>query len=216
MPSSPVLAERAYQRLREAIVHGELRPNQRLVEAELCELIGIGRTPVRTALHMLEDQSLIVKQRTSWTVREFNVSDIQDVYEARMAMEGFAARLAATRASDEELARIVAILDEHERLEELPPEQQVTLNEAFHTAISAASGNEHLIRLMERNRRFAFDHTAARLYTPEDYRIGHQGHREIAAALMRRDAESTEALVREHYRIALEALATQVGGLARA
>ncbi|WP_406636722.1 GntR family transcriptional regulator [Amycolatopsis sp. WGS_07] len=210
MPSNPVLAGRAYQALRDAIVRGEFRPNQRLVESEVCELIGIGRTPVRGALQMLEDQGMLIKQRQSWTVREFGAADIRDVYETRMALEGYAARLAAVRASDAELAAIAAILDEHEHLELLPPEEQVTLNLTFHEAVSRASGNDHLVRLISRNRQFSFDFNAAKKWSVEDYRAGHQGHRDIADALRRRDADGVEDLVREHYRVAMEAFVSQL------
>ncbi|WET76550.1 GntR family transcriptional regulator [Amycolatopsis sp. QT-25] len=211
MPSNPVLADRAYQALRDAIVRGEFRPNQRLVESEVCESIGIGRTPVRGALQMLEDQGMLVKQRQSWTVREFSAADIRDVYETRMALEGYAARLAAHRAGDAELAAVMAVLDEHAHLELLPPEEQVTLNSTFHDAIARASGNDHLIRLIGRNRQFSFDFNAARRWSIEDYRAGHQEHRDIAEALLRRDADGVEDLVREHYRVAMEAFVSQLG-----
>jgi DNA-binding GntR family transcriptional regulator len=212
MPSSPVLANRAYELLRDSIVRGELRPNQRLVEAEVCERIGIGRSPVRNALSALADQGFILKQRTSWTVREFGVHDIINVYETRMALEGYAARLTAERATDLELGAIEKILDSKESLEFLPPDEQVELNDAFHGSICGASGNEHLMQTIERNRQFAFDHNAARLWTPEDYRIGHQGHRDIAAALLARQADKAEELVRDHYQTSLKTFLAHLSG----
>jgi DNA-binding GntR family transcriptional regulator len=215
MPSSPVLANRAYELLRDSIVRGELRPNQRLVEAEVCERIGIGRSPVRNALHALTDQGFIIKQRTSWTVREFEANDIINVYETRMALEGYAARLAAERATDAQLVAIEALLDTKESLELLPPDEQVELNNTFHGSICDASGNEHLMQMIERNRQFAFDHNAARLWTLEDYRIGHQGHRDIAAALVARRVDMVEDLVRDHYRISLETFLAQLTGRRR-
>ncbi|WP_418060741.1 GntR family transcriptional regulator [Pimelobacter simplex] len=205
MPAPAVLAQKAYEAVRTGILSGDLRPNQRLVEAEVCDLIGIGRTPVRGALQMLENHGYLIKQRSSWTVREFGPQDIKNVYETRMALEGFAARLTVERATDEEIARIAAILESHADLETLPPDEQVSLNSSFHDAIADASGNEHLARLIRRDRHFAFDYSAAKRYTADDYRHGHAGHHEIVAALQARDADAAERLVVEHYRLALEA-----------
>ncbi|MEV0228645.1 GntR family transcriptional regulator [Nonomuraea sp. NPDC050786] len=207
MPREPVLADVAYKKLREALAHGTLRPNQRLVEAELTELFDIGRTPIRSALLALENQGLIIKQRTSWTVREFGPADIRNVYQVRMALEGFAARLTATVAEDGTLKKIEQILAGHgDKLGTLDADAQVKLNADFHGSIARACGNPHLIAQIERNQQFHFDFHTARLYTAQDYAVGHASHHEIVGALLRRDPDAAEELTRAHYELSLKTL----------
>lgn len=207
MARQAVLGDKAYRALREAIAKGTLRPNQRLVEAELSDRFGLGRTPIRTSLKMLEDQGLVIKERSSWTVRDFGPEDIRNVYQVRIALEGYAARLAAQVASDDELAAIENILTRHgDDLATLPHDAQVDLNAQFHGAIASASGNPHLVSQIERNQQFHFDFYTARLWTHEEYQEGHGGHLAIAQALRDRDPEAAERLAREHYQFSMDTL----------
>ena len=84
-----------YAQLQRAIVQGQLRPNQRLIEAELAETLDVSRTPVREALQRLAFDGLVSRHRRGWVVREHGVDEIKDIYACRAALEGYAARLAA-------------------------------------------------------------------------------------------------------------------------
>jgi DNA-binding GntR family transcriptional regulator len=88
--------------LREAILSAELRENKRLVEDELADWLKVSRTPIREALLLLENEGMVERNR-GWIVREHNPAEIQARLECRLAIEGFATRLAATRRSDAEL-----------------------------------------------------------------------------------------------------------------
>src|SRR4051812_11951844 len=103
------LATEVYEQLRRAIVEGSIRPNERLIEADLAERLEVSRTPIRESMMRLAGDGLIVAHRRGWIVREHSQDEIREVYEIRAALEGFAAGLAAQRASDEELAGIQAI-----------------------------------------------------------------------------------------------------------
>ncbi|MGP5931206.1 GntR family transcriptional regulator [Corynebacterium glyciniphilum] len=207
MARHAVLGDRAYQEIRGAIARGDLRPNKRLVEAALSEELDIGRTPIRTALTMLEVHGLVTKERTGWVVREFSADEIRDVYQVRMALEGFAGRLAANNAPTEELASIKRILTDHgDKLTTLPDDQQVEVNNNFHTAIAKASGNPRLISQIESNQQFHFDLYIARLWNRQDYEEGHDSHFDIAQALTDRDGDGTERLIRDHYSYSLTRL----------
>src|SRR2546430_2516572 len=89
-----------YVQLRRAIVQGQLRPKQRLVEAELAETLEVSRTPIREALQRLALDGLVSRHRRGWVVREHEADEIKDIYACRAALEGYAARLAAVAASD--------------------------------------------------------------------------------------------------------------------
>lgn len=102
--------------LRAAIVSGKLQPNQRLVEADLTLQLGVGRSAVRTALARLEQEGLVELERHRGArVRLVTHAEAVEILEARAALEGLAARHAATRARPTDVSDLYAILDEMRR-----------------------------------------------------------------------------------------------------
>lgn len=107
------LSDRAAYRIRELIVSLELPPGSPISERELMERLGLGRTPVREALRTLAQEKLVeVYPRRGIVVSPVDVGDLASLSEARMALEGFAARCAAERAGAEDRALARALLDE--------------------------------------------------------------------------------------------------------
>jgi DNA-binding GntR family transcriptional regulator len=99
-----------YGRLRAAIVGGELQPNERLVELELSERLGIGRTAIRTALVRLESEGLVARERHRGAkVRLVDEQEAVEIVQARAVLEGLAAHHAALRVTDAEIAHLRAI-----------------------------------------------------------------------------------------------------------
>lgn len=193
-----LLADRVYERLRTAILRGEIRPNQRLIEAELARQLEVSRTPVRESLQRLQRDGLVDGGREGWVVREHTAAEIREIYETRAALEGYATRLAAERGPDELLAEVVRIHGGGPRPSEVPREEIVAYNMAFHEAVFRASGNERLIRLIQLNREFYFNYRIATLYTDEELEASIRGHQAILDAVLRRDGDRAEALAREH------------------
>ena len=194
------LASRAHDRLREAILRGDLRPNERLVETELAGWLEVSRTPLREALQRLASEGLIESRRRGWAVREYTASQVREIHEVRAALEGMAALLACERASD---AQIQEIVDFHhhqnrEKLEMPASDYLVEYNDAFHQAIDAASGNERLNHFIRRNREFFFTYRIASLYSDEESRASLSGHDEVVEALMARNGEQAEQAMRRH------------------
>lgn len=92
---------RAIARLREEITSGRFRPNERLVERELCELLDVSRTLIREALRQLEAEGLIiVAPNRGPFVAPLSLEDAAKIYEIRGVLEGMATKLFAARASD--------------------------------------------------------------------------------------------------------------------
>lgn len=205
---SPPLGSTAYQRLRWDIVHGVLRPNEALIEGELSERLGISRTPVRESLQRLADDGLIVMRRRRWYVYEHTADEIREIYEIRAAQEGFAARLACQRATDEQIAGIAAAAAEVDRS---GADDWVAANDDFHELINAACGNRRLVELIGKSRLFHFNRRLASGYSPDQRARSAAQHRAIVAAFTARDPAAAEALVREHVLDAADIAARIIG-----
>ncbi len=96
-----------YDRLKEMILTGRLRPSERLPESRLAERIGVGRTPLREALMKLEEEGLVIGQRNvGYTVVDLNVEAVCDLLVVREALDACAAELACKTATDDDLDAI--------------------------------------------------------------------------------------------------------------
>lgn len=195
--SKPPAGRSAYDRLRWDIVHGVLRPNEALIESELSERLGISRTPIRESLQRLRSDGLIVMRRRRWYVYEHSASEIQELYEVRAALEGFAGQLACHRATEQQLSDIkaAAVAIDHVDLE-----QRVSVNDAFHDLINEASGNTRLIEQIRQNRLFHFNRQLSAAYTDTELAQSSAQHASIVTAVVGRDAARAEELIRQHIR----------------
>jgi DNA-binding GntR family transcriptional regulator len=83
--------------LRDEIIQGKIRPNERLIAVDLAERLKTSRTPIREALQLLEAEGLVVAAKRGYVVREHTRDEIVEIYEVRASLEGMAARLAAQK-----------------------------------------------------------------------------------------------------------------------
>ena len=196
--------------MRADIVHGTLRPNQRLVEVELAERLGVSRTPVRETLQRLTLEGLVQRNRGGWVVHEHSPEEIRSIYEVRAALEGYAAYLAAERATADELDALADLYPAGDAVLALGPDEHVERNERFHDGVIAAAGNARLAQLTRASRQYYFNHRIARRYDAVETRESIDGHRRILAALTRGDAGAAESLAREHVDYALEIVLTKI------
>jgi len=201
------LAERAYRRLRDAIVDGSLPGGERVSERSLAHSLGISAQPVREALQRLEAEGMVVTlPRRGTLVAEFGPERLAEMGLIRVALEGTAAGLAARRADPANLAEL------HRRLRAMRPLAQDEIprlaeaNEDFHEVIHRMSGNAFLVRSLEALR--AYDHfgrVRALRSTPQEPRLAWREHAGILAALRRRDPVQAEARMRAHVQRSLAA-----------
>lgn len=193
----PSLSERAYAQLRDQIIRGALRPNERLVEGDLAARLGISRTPVRDGLLRLAAEGLVHRDRAGWVVHEHTREEIRSLYEVRAPLEGYAAFLAAQRASAEELKNIEALLPE------AGPAGQVSAELAerdtsFHLAIATASGNQRLVDAIRQAGEFYFTYRLAGLFYHDPTVHSASDHAALVDALVARDPGRAEEITRRH------------------
>lgn len=198
-PPSLPLATWVFKHLRAGIVEGRIRPNTRLVETALAAELNISRTPVREGLHRLAAGGYVISGRGGWVVREHTDREIQEIYETRAALEGYASRLAALRATGDELDAIAQTHGaEGRHLLRISRAELIVVNDAFHNAIVAASGNQRLVEIIGHNRDFYFNYRIADIYTDDEIEAFVVQHEAIMGALWDRDGHRAEVITRRH------------------
>ena len=139
-----------YQYLRELIITRQLEPGSRLVEEDLGEKLHASRTPIREALRKLELEGLIKQHKgRGLEVGEISLEVAMDLYALCTMLDGYAARLVATTATEEELSELHSLLDEMEFcIDRNEKDRERILHRSFHLAIYRASKNTRLSKLL--------------------------------------------------------------------
>ena len=191
-------SDEVYEKLRLAIVTGEIRPNAPLIELDLANALKVSRTPIRESLQRLAADQLVVPRKRGWAVKEYSAQEIQESYEVRAALEGYAARLAATRASDDEIAAITGIQRLRDAETNPTREFRVRTNRQFHDGIIKAARNDRLAEAIYRSGRFYFNERIAATTSREDFAANQSDHARIVLALQSRDPAGAEEAMRSH------------------
>jgi len=191
-------SDEVYEKLRLAIVTGEIRPNAPLIEVDLANALNVSRTPIRESLQRLAADQLVVPRKRGWAVKEYSAQEIQESYEVRAALEGYAARLAATRASDGEIAAITGIQRLRDAETNPTREFRVSTNRQFHDGIIKAARNDRLAEAIYRSGRFYFNERIAAITSREDFAANQSDHARIVLALQSRDPAGAEEAMRSH------------------
>lgn len=198
------LADEVYRRLRDDILMGRVRPRDHLVEVDLATRLGVSRTPVRESLQRLAADGLIVSHRRRWVVREHTLDEIKDMFEVRMALEGYAARLACQRATDEQVETLLAFFADRPEPGEGTSGWFVDFNTALHGMITEAANNLYFQRLSDSNRFYSFANHLAMQYGAEDLAESNRQHEAILAGIAGRDPDLAEREARRHVEFSLK------------
>ena len=214
-------AARVFAFFRDRLLAGELKAGDRLLgERELSLALGVGRPALREALRSLAmlglldiqhgrgafvraaDASVLGQALTLCLAPEPNILD--DILQARIAVECQAIRLACQRASERDLASIAATLDTLvDSLDD--PERGAEADHAFHLGIVRASGSAALMKIYEAISPLLMrSHVGRRRDTFDEPTItSHLGdaHREVFLSLARRDPDEAERRLRDHFTI---------------
>jgi GntR family transcriptional regulator, rspAB operon transcriptional repressor len=202
------LADVAYTALKEKILKLYFLPGQYLNEGALCELLGVGRTPVHQALQRLQHEGLVeVMPRKGVIVQPGSIPEILKILDSRVTIEADLARNAASRVTPEEaaelkkLARVKTGGGTRSQLDDF-----VEADRAFHRRFAELAGNpvmsEIARTLHDRSIRYWYLH----LWQTFDGRASGSEHTEIADAIARGDGEAAASAVRAH----IESLRTRL------
>lgn len=137
-----------YQILKKSIMDGERKPSERIVESQIAKQLGISRAPVREAIRLLVHDGLLEHKGNFIVVYEPSVQDIIEIFQCRQSLEALAVQLAIEYGTEETFIKLKNNMEETERY--LNNGMQLKqLDQQFHTIITNASGNNHLIQLLE-------------------------------------------------------------------
>jgi DNA-binding GntR family transcriptional regulator len=192
----------------DAIASLRLADGAPLIESELAAALGVSRSPVRDALKRLAHKGLVeTRGRRGFAVATFSQDQISDFFSLREVLEGLAARLAAARMTDSEVADLRRYLEGIARDLAARRDQGYPADDQdFHALILRGARNTQLDAAMQpiqarvrllRRRSGAASRRAREALTE---------HRAILDAIERRDADEAEALMRAHVRMARDNL----------
>ncbi|MBE6620064.1 MAG: GntR family transcriptional regulator [Ruminococcaceae bacterium] len=194
------LADFVFESLENDILSGVYARGEILTELKLCERLGVSRTPIREALNRLKQQQL-VEETSSHSVRVRGVSqqDLMDIYEIRLRIEGYAARLCALRITEEELnelREIVALQDFYTARGGAANIRD--MDSRFHELVYRYCGSEILMATLselhhrvQRYRKISVEH-------PDRAEVAVKEHAAILGALEGHDADEAERLTVLH------------------
>jgi len=194
------LRERAYEAIKLGILNGRFKEGNRLVEDQIAEEIGVSRTPVREAIHLLEREGFVRRLSSGRVVvTEFSEKDIEEVFGIRALLESYAARLAVDSCDEALLAEMEAkIVEAEEAIRKREKNRIFHLNTEFHDILYRASGSMRLYQLINNLREIFYRYRLVILQDEGLIEISLRDHREMVSAIRRRDREEVERLVREH------------------
>jgi len=201
-----------YERLRQAIVSGEMEPGASLVESAVAARYGISRTPVREALRRLEQDGLVERGDRGMRVRTRSPEEILEIYEVRIVLEASAARAAAERGSRLDLMRIRHAREEMEAADSGDAAAMAATNRAFHRAIWAASHNGTLVDLLSRLDSHLVRYPATTLTSEGRWPTVLREHAEMLRAIEAGDADKAAHVAGEHMTEARDIRLRMYGG----
>ena len=201
-----------FNTLRQAILTGELKPGERLMEIHLANKLGVSRTPIREAIRKLELEGLVTMiPRRGAEVAQITGKSLQDVLEVRRSLDALCAELACERISDAEIAALEAACKEFEEATYTRDARVIAAADvALHDIIIKATNNNRLVQLVnnlaEQMYRYRFEYI-------KDYSMHGrlvEEHRVIFEAIRKKDKVTAAAAAVTHIDNQMESIARQL------
>ena len=191
--------ERAYLLIRDQIVTLKLAPGSVIEEARLRQELGLGRTPIREALQRLAHENLVtfVPHRGTF-VCDINLTDLHRLTEVRVELEGYAARLAADRAGAADRTLMKALIAELAKIDESDVHALMRLDQRIHRQVYQATRNAFLQSMLEESFNLSLRIWFLGLDRGIRLKEAVTEHRRLLDAIVLRDADQAEAVMRQH------------------
>jgi len=210
----PALQDEVVARIKQMIEDGALLPGSRVPERDICEQLGVSRTPLREAFRMLAAEGLIeLEPRRGAVVKRLKADEINHMFEVLEVLEGLAGELACELMSDSELAQLESL---HAKMMAAYKRRNrarfFELNQEIHERIVAAAGNPVLQRvysgLSGQIRRIRY----MPQITDAQWKLAAGEHAGIIKALKSRNRRAMGRLLREHLQTKRERVKALLAG----
>jgi DNA-binding GntR family transcriptional regulator len=186
-----------FDELKLAIIKGEFKPRERLLEKEIAERFGVSRTPIREAFRQLENIGMLqINRNQGAKVADFSKEDIESLYRLRIYLEKLAAILACERASSREIITLVGLNREFGQVLSSDDFFKIAnKDQEFHFAICKLSGNPFLYKVIEDLRLksdwFRYHYWKDR----KNLKVMKREHSKMIEALKKRDGNQLSSLI---------------------
>ncbi|MCC8127414.1 MAG: GntR family transcriptional regulator [Clostridiales bacterium] len=194
------LRDVVFNTLRQAILKGELKPGERLMEIQLADLLGVSRTPIREAIRKLELEGLVLMiPRKGAEVAKISEKSLRDVLEVRRSLEELALELACQRITEEQMN---ALEEAQEKFEEAVNNgdtmAMAETDESYHDVIYQATGNDRLVQILNNLREQMYRYRLEYLKDASKRQILIIEHDHIVKAVKTCSIQEARAAIREH------------------
>jgi DNA-binding GntR family transcriptional regulator len=192
-------ADIAYRIIKEKIITVEMPPGSLIQESLLMQELNLGRTPIREALKQLEAEKLVVfVPRRGMFVSDVQITDLQQIYEVRMAIERLGARLAAERATTEDIVEMEGCCGQMVNPDRVETQELILIDRNFHRLLAQATHNKFLMSEIEQfyNLSLRLWHLSLNKVVSTD--LDTSRHFAILQALKDRDGTRAEELMGQH------------------
>lgn len=194
------LRDVVFTTLRQAILRGELKPGERLMEIQLANKLGVSRTPIREAIRKLELEGLVLMiPRKGAEVAEITEKNLRDVLEVRESLEVLAVQLACERMTEETFVELEAAAKAFEA--EVATDDITKIAEAdvfFHDIVYQATDNQRLIQLLNNLREQMYRYRVEYLKKNAMHPIIIREHQELIDYIKARDKEKASENICKH------------------
>jgi len=192
-------SEKAYHLIKDKIITLELAPSTVIDEQALMKELGLGRTPIREALQRLNAEGLVhIVPRRGMFVTDISITDLQKIFEVRTVLAGFSARLAAQRATTDQIAQMEQVLHGLEQVQSGDYKLLIDIDRRFQRLLYQAAGNEILAESLDHLYDLSLRIWYLVLHQLGDVRDAIEEHQQVAEALKARDGARAEALIQQH------------------
>ena len=194
------LRDVVFHTLREAILKGELKPGERLMELQLAAKLGVSRTPIREAIRMLEQEGLAVTiPRRGAEVARMTEKDMEDVLQIRAALDELAVQLATEQITDEQFDALEQARQNFENsLKSDDVKEIAQADVAFHDAIYHATGNAKLVSMLNNLREQMYRYRLEYLKDTHSHEKLDSEHQAIFENIRNGDKEAVCTMVGQH------------------
>ena len=202
------LRDVVFQTLRAAILKGELKPGERLMELQLAAKLGVSRTPIREAIRMLEQEGLAVTiPRKGAEVAKMTEKDMEDVLLIRCSLEDLAVRLSCDKITAAELQELRIAMEDFEKKTKSDNVVEIAKADVtFHDILYKAADNPKLLLLLNNLREQMFRYRVEYLKDKNIYGRLIEEHRQMYDAIMSKDKERVADYVEKHLHNQAEAV----------